>query len=921
MAKITIAELDINVQALIASTSEVKKRIDDLKKQQSELTKSGETSSKAFVDNAAALRALGAEYTAGLRGITETNKAIADQTNRTQALTMAINAEVDSVDEAKAANKLLTQLRNSANASTEEGKQEILELNAALDRNNEFIRANADSLTQQRLNIGNYSTAIKDALNNINPLNGGIAGFTERSQAAGGAGNLFKDSLKGAVTGMAGLIKASLAFIATPIGAVIAAIAVVLGVLYNVFKSFQPLVEKVEQGFAALGAVIDVVRNAFVSLFTGTKSLSEAFGGLGDSMANAAQKAADLKKAEQELEDALQSQEIQSLKTRNEINKLNAQAKDITKTEEERIALLEKAEKLEKADFEARKKNTKEAVRIAQEEIANSAELTDAELADLKKRGVAYKNYVEEKGGNQDEAFKKLADALKAEQQLEGEAILNLEKNFNKQAKLQEAKNANEEKAAADAEKRAETVRENARKKTEAAISKSKTQLDIFIAQQGIRAKSLEEEVKLAEQVRDKKLKILDQELKANKLTQSEFDLQKLTTQQAFLQKQNELVISYSKAELDLFLSQNQSKLTGEQLLTQALIDEENKRLDNIRLEKLKQLELEKATNQQIIDAKINNNESLSQVDLEFLTQKNAIELEFANQNKANLKALEDQTKAEKAAQLEADNEIALGNAATKLEEDKEKNKQEFDEEIALLTAKLEKKKITQAQYDALETQAKNKRKEMDRLAELNDTQSKLNEYKKLGEGLQGLFGKNKLIASALAGINTALGVTEILKTESVLPEPFASASRAVQIATTIATGAKAVAEINGTKFEKGGIQEIGGKRHSAGGTKFYGEDGTRFEAEAGEGIGVLNRGAFAAFMNFNNRFSSGGKSSPSFMAGGGIITQGVTSSAPGLNVNDLLTAIQSMPAPVVTVEDINYQTNEVVRVVNGANF
>jgi hypothetical protein len=40
------------------------------------------------------------------------------------------------------------------------------------------------------------------------------------------------------------MISASLAFIATPIGAIIAAIALTLGILVSVFKSFTPIVDK-----------------------------------------------------------------------------------------------------------------------------------------------------------------------------------------------------------------------------------------------------------------------------------------------------------------------------------------------------------------------------------------------------------------------------------------------------------------------------------------------------------------------------------------------------------------------------------------------------------------------------------------------------------------------------------------------------
>ena len=134
------------------------------------------------------------------------------------------------------------------------------------------------------------------------------------------------------------------------------------------------------------------------------------------------------------------------------------------------------------------------------------------------------------------------------------------------------------------------------------------------------------------------------------------------------------------------------------------------------------------------------------------------------------------------------------------------------------------------------------------------------------------------------------------------------------------ASGAMNAAKVAGIKFEKGGIQEVGGNRHSAGGTKFYGEDGTVFEAEQGEGIGVLNRGAFASFMNFNNSHGNG-SSTPTFMAGGGIITQGVKSQSNGIDMNTILSIVRNLPAPVVAVTDIHYESDNYIKVVNGADF
>lgn len=76
------------------------------------------------------------------------------------------------------------------------------------------------------------------------------------------------------------------------------------------------------------------------------------------------------------------------------------------------------------------------------------------------------------------------------------------------------------------------------------------------------------------------------------------------------------------------------------------------------------------------------------------------------------------------------------------------------------------------------------------------------------------------------------------------------------------------------TKFADGGLMEIGGHRHSAGGTKFMGEDGTRFEAERGELIGVMSRPAASAFMKFNDQFKRG-TTRRGFYEAGGVFSAG----------------------------------------------
>jgi len=81
------------------------------------------------------------------------------------------------------------------------------------------------------------------------------------------------------------------------------------------------------------------------------------------------------------------------------------------------------------------------------------------------------------------------------------------------------------------------------------------------------------------------------------------------------------------------------------------------------------------------------------------------------------------------------------------------------------------------------------------------------------------ILGENskagKAAAVAQAAINTYQGVTQVWKSESVLPEPFATAQKIVSTATTLASGFKAVQNIKSTKTPNIGGSGGGG---SAGG-------------------------------------------------------------------------------------------------------
>ena len=105
--RVVIAELDINAEAFVKKTAEIKKQIDQLKKDQKELTKVGGTSSKAFVQNAADLKVLSQAYNANIKALSENTKATADAIAREELLTSVLLEEVSSIQEARNQNKVI----------------------------------------------------------------------------------------------------------------------------------------------------------------------------------------------------------------------------------------------------------------------------------------------------------------------------------------------------------------------------------------------------------------------------------------------------------------------------------------------------------------------------------------------------------------------------------------------------------------------------------------------------------------------------------------------------------------------------------------------------------------------------------------------------------------------------------------------
>lgn len=182
----------------------------------------------------------------------------------------------------------------------------------------------------------------------------------------------------------------------------------------------------------------------------------------------------------------------------------------------------------------------------------------------------------------QQAATKKLADEQKALQQ---QNELNAGKEEARR-KAQEKSREEAEKKKAKSDQLAKASHDAEVKRIDLLISKQKEALDLWIAQQGDKARTLQEQLDLEKQTSDKSKAILDNELKNKKISQEKYDLEILKLKQSTARLQAQIAIEAAKTELDNYIYDNQTKLKNGQLLTDELLNQELERNKLIQAEK-----------------------------------------------------------------------------------------------------------------------------------------------------------------------------------------------------------------------------------------------------------------------------------------------------------------------------------------------
>lgn len=541
---------------------------------------------------------------------------------RQNELTNAINREITTIDQARKSNAELLKLRNNININNKENAETLAELNRKIEENNAFIKENVTALERQKINIGNYTESIREAVGNINPFNGGLSAFVQRSQEAGGAGKLFTNSLKGVATGVAGVTKSMLVFIATPIGAVLALIAGAFLLIKNAMDKSVESSSKLNTVFSKLSAMFNVVLKALEPLGTllidgivagfelATKAAEKTMNTLADMLEYVGfeKQAESVRNLNNGIQESIKNaQKLSDLQTKfnketvaynNAVGEQKELFKEQNKIAEDTTKTLQEREQAVRKSIEA----SRELLEIEKKRLENEREIALMQESDATKREILASEY-----------NKKLKELSAS--QIEQETTQNNKLNTIRQ----EAHN-------------------NYLKMLNEQIKKQKEQLELWLTKQGTQAKTLEEELKILEDTETRKREILKKELQAGNLSREKYEQENLLITQEISKKRAEITVENANRELQATIENNQSKLQQNQLLTDQLLKQE---LDRERLLAEAKQQYEDARYQNGIINHTEYLDNIAKIDKDYLSKETELKSKAQQQQQAQARELQ----------------------------------------------------------------------------------------------------------------------------------------------------------------------------------------------------------------------------------------------------------------------------------------
>jgi len=921
MERINIAQVDIDVEALINKSAEVRQRImevsDQMKALKDALNKGG-ISVQEYTRQMALLQNVQRENQREQRAYDNLISSHIAVQHQTMQANNTLTGSIRELGTALAQNRRIYEDFTQAQRESAEGKQ-LLETIHAQD---EAYRELQRSIGVTQVDVGNYRQAILDALGdnqafgtsmngivnsfnnlrvNVIALSSPFVNFVQTGRLAPAALNATAAATGNVSTGMKVLRGA---IIATGIGALV----VVLGSLIAYFTSTQEGIDKVNKVLTPLKVVfqtligvvqnfgkylleaithpkqmlidlLDFLKGQFMNRLNG---MIDVFKGIGKIITG------DIKEGIKQVGEAA-AQTVTGVE--NVVGKVKDAGKAMSDTIDEAVKRGQRIEEINQklssseADFIQQTAELKQLFK-EQNMIAEDTIKTFAEREEAAKKSIEIQKQInklaEDRNGLEQEllnlkfASNDTSDADRAElakkkAELAEQAAARIEAITTQNNKVNTIRKAANDQANAQAKEAADKARAH----LEEQLKWQREAVEEYVKTNSAVAQSLQERLAIEEKGMQDRLALLEKEKSKGLIKKNEYEKQKREIEEAYLKTRTDLSIEAVKKEAEQYEAQNKTKIESETRLTAELITQEQARQDAIYQKKVEALEKEKQLKQEAHNWDYNAEE-------EYQSQLRALQEDHDTQRRELKKQADEQDKEQRKLNADLDFQERIARLESEEAGEYEIRYAQLENENALAIQKADEQhqagQLSDEQYQRnLELIRKNYAKKkiaIDKSVE----DAKLQAFQSVFGQIKGLVGEQTALGKAAAiaetTINTYMAAQKAYSAMAAIPV-VGPALGAVAAAAAVASGLMNVAKISSTdvKYEKGGL--LKGKSHSEGGIPFTVAGRGGFEAEGGEYI--VNKRATAMYfpvLEAINRSAGYGNYNPVYMAAGGVIKQ-----------------------------------------------
>ena len=915
MERIKIAQVDIDVDALIEKSAEARKRLLEISNEMKSLKDTLNKGNISIDEYAKRLTVLTAEqkvqsdelrvYDNLVKGHIET-EAKKTQSNK------KVSGSIKELGAALSQNKLIYQQLSEEEREAADVGGKLL---AVIQEQDKKYKELQKSSGNNQVDVGNYRQAILDAIGDNSDLGASLNsltnGFTTLKDKLALVKAPFENYVKyGKLSGptmeqMSNATNKSATSLKILRGAVIStgigALVVALGSLIAYFTSTQEGIDKVNKVltplkvlFQTLWGVVQNVGKALVEAFTHPKQLLldlgkfmqeqiinrataiiDAFKGLGNILTG------NFKEGFKQVGDAaLQA----ATGVKDVVGKVKEAGKAVSDTIGEAIKRGQRIEEINQklsaseADFIEQTAKLKQEFK-EQNMIAEDTTKTFAEREEAARKSIEIQKKINKLATDRNDLEQELLNLKFASNDTSDADRAELAK---KKAELAEQRTAMVEavttqnnkvntihKAAADEQaKQRKEASDKAIAWLKQELEWQKEAIEDYVKTNSAVAKSMQERLDIEEKGMQDRLALLDKEKANGLIKQREYEKQKKEIERDFLKIKAELSVEAVQKEAEQYEMLNADKFDTEEALQEAIYQK-----------KVEALEKEKQLKQEMHDwdynAEEEHQEKLQELKADYQGKLQGLKAQQEKEDENNRNAQKEAEKAQRDFDF-ADKLMSLQEqGATELEIEAEQLRQKHEKEREELDESLDNNKIShEMYYNQLNLLIRKQAKEELDLKKKTE-ESKLALTQSVLGQIKGMTGEHtalsKAAAIAEATINTYLGVSKAISQGM----PMGAVTAAITLAAGMANVQKIVST-EADKYEAGGL--IVGKSHASGGVPFTVAGRGGFEAEGGEYI--INKRATAMYfpvLEAINKSAGYGSYNPVYMAAGGVIKQPTT--------------------------------------------